>query len=321
MPLPLVAIHIVTHNNQKTIGGCLKSLQKQTFKDFRTIVVDNHSSDKTLTFVENFKIPVIRNTENLGYAAAQNQALELSQSRYVLTLNSDVFLDKNCLRFLVSAMEKKGKRVGSANAKLYRLDRWPRKSSLIDSAGLFIQRNRRQGLLFENQPAACCPTAVRPIFGPDGAAAFYRRAMLEDIKIEGEYFDEDFFMQKEDIDVAWRAQLFGWQSIFVPKALAYHLRAFRPGQRKNVSSDLRRLGIRNRYYLIIKNDLLKHFLKDLVPIMIYDLEILFYILLFEQKSLFAYLSLLKNLGKLFTKRKIIQARRRVSDSQMRKWFL
>ena len=69
------------------------------------------------------------------------------------------------------------------------------------------------------------------IFGPSGAAAMYRRNALDDVALNGQYFDEDFFAYREDADLAWRCRLFGWTSIYVPTAVAHHRRRVTPERR------------------------------------------------------------------------------------------
>lgn len=317
---PLIFIHLVTHNDEKSIFFCLKSLQKQTFKDFKVLIIDNNSCDKTLKIIEKFNFPIIRNTENIGYPAAQNEALKNTKSRFVLTLNADVILEKNFLYYLVKNFNYQSEKIGMASGKILRIDFVGQKPTKIDDCGLFMRKNRTQGLVYENELVSFPSSKKILIFGPDGAAAFYKKELLEDIKINGEYFDNDFFMFKDDIDVAWRAQLRDWQGVFIPQAIAYHIRTFRPKQRKKVSTTFKWVSVRNRYYLMIKNDNFFYFLKDFFRILTYDFGILGYILLFEQKSLVAYFSLLINFKKMLKKRQMIQEKIKASPKTVRKWF-
>jgi GT2 family glycosyltransferase len=144
--------------------------------------------------------------------------------------------------------------------------------------------------------------------------------MLEDIRVSDEIFDPDFFMHKEDVDVCWRAQLRGWSSVYVPGAVAYHIRHFRPGQRQAVSPHMRFLGVRNRYLLMLKNDIPAHFWCDLPAIAFYDLRILAYLLLRERSSLRAFRSIWQLRQRMRKKRRIIQASRQVDWRQLRRWF-
>ncbi len=301
-----VSVHIVTYNSEKLIQKCLLCLSQQTYTDFSVHIVDNASSDKTVSICKSFPFVVVHhNKHNVGYAAAHNQALRLTKSTYVLTLNPDVFLKPDFLKTMVVALDQ-NPQAGSAAGLLLRTDGMDIKPFAIDGAGLFMRKNRRQGLCHEGEKIH--PLAGGRIFGPDGAAAFYRRIMLEDIAIEKEIFDEDFFMHKEDVDVAWRAQRAGWISLFVPRAVAWHIRTFRSGQRKNVSPQLRLLGLRNRYLLLLKNDAVPFFLRDAPAIIFYDIGIFLYTIVFERSSFHAYREVIRLWSVIKRKRISIQAR-------------
>ena len=70
-----------------------------------------------------------------------------------------------------------------------------------------------------------------------GAAALYRREMIDDVSEGDNFFDPDFFAYREDADVAWRAQLLGWRCLYVPGAVGYHVRTVVPGNRRDVPGD------------------------------------------------------------------------------------
>jgi len=314
-----VSIHIVTYNSASTIRQCLESVMEQQSVGCRVLVIDNASVDNSVTLVKSMGFDVIRNDVNLGYAAAHNQALARTDSPYVLTLNPDVYLDPFFLHHAVAALEADAQ-VGAVSGCLLRLDHLSDTPYAIDSAGLFMRRNRRQGLRCEGASIDERPRTQTAIFGPDGAAAVYRRAMLDDIAVNGEVFDEDFFMHKEDVDVCWRAQLRGWRSVFVPDAIAHHVRTFRPGQRASVTADLRFFGVRNRYLLMLKNESRSSFFGDWPWIALYDIAMLAYMLVFERGTLAAFRSVWKLRHKTWSKRKIIQANRKVTWEQLKPWF-
>jgi GT2 family glycosyltransferase len=321
MMTPTVAVNIVTYNSGVTILACLDSVFAQDFRDFTITVLDNSSTDGTPDLLRAIpQITLIAQNENLGYAAAHNLLIARTTGRYILTLNPDVTLDHAYLGAMVQMLDAHPD-VGSAAGCLLRVNSLNDPPTEIDSTGLFMRRNRRQGLRDEQRPIAQAPTGITPIFGPDGAAAFYCRAMLDDIAIGGEVFDSAFFMHKEDVDVCWRAQLRGWESIYVPHAIARHIRGFRPGQRTRVDSTLRFYSVRNRYLLMIKNDRGDHVLHDLLPILIYDIGILGYLLLFERASLRAYNSVWKLRREMLTKRRTIQRTVRVTSTALHRWFM
>jgi GT2 family glycosyltransferase len=307
---PDFAVHIVTHHSARTLERCLRSVLMQQHVTYSVLVVDNASTDRSVECARSLGIEVIANSTNLGYAAAHNQAITHTQSRYILTLNPDAQLEPNFLFEIFKALEAHPQ-AGSAAGCLLRVDHLDEAPAALDSAGLFMRRNRRQGLRHENTRIDQRPIKCVPIFGPDGAAAVYRRAMLEDIRIEGEVFDGDFFLHKEDVDVCWRAQLRGWSSVYVPSAVGHHIRGFRPGQRERVNAHTRHIALRNRYLLMLKNDQFVHMLRDLPYILIYDLSILLYVLLFERSSLAAYIDVIRLLPRMLRKRRCIQRTRRV----------
>ena len=91
------------------------------------------------------------------------------------------------------------------------------------------------------------------VFGATAAAALYRRAMIDDISLDGEFFDSDFFVYREDADVAWRAQLMGWKCLYAPYARGYHVRKVLPGNRRALPPEINMHSVKNRFLMRIKN--------------------------------------------------------------------
>lgn len=317
----MIDIQIVTHNNAATIEATLQSVSEQTYRQFHIMVIDNASNDDTVQQVRGLGVDVYSNLHNLGYAAAHNQGLQAnSRAPYVLTLNPDVWLAPQFLQAMVTTLDSDSQ-IGAAAGCLLRVEQLGSPPTSIDSTGIYIQRNRRQRLRFEGLPVEQRPTHPTYIFGPDGAAAFYRRAMLDDIQLgQLETFDSDFFMHKEDVDICWRAQLRGWRAVYVPDAIAHHVRHFRPGYRANIASNMRRLAVQNRYLLMLKNEVPAHFWRDCPSILAYDLRILVYLCIFERHSLPALWSAWKLRHRIISKRKLIQQNRTVDWRTHRQWF-
>ncbi len=314
-----VAIHIVTYNSAATVADCIRSVRAQSYRDWSLLVIDNASGDMTRSIVRKLQTTLVRNRTNIGYAAAHNMAIRRTRSDYVLTLNPDVVLDKHFIKQMVRTLDA-SPRVGSAAGLLYRVERLRDRPVIVDGEGLYMRKNRRQGLRGEMRLMQDHPKHPVSIFGPDGAAAFYRRVMLEDIAFAQEYFDEDFFMHKEDVDVCWRAKWRGWRSLFVPMAIARHIRTFRPGRRDRVPQELRTMAIRNRYLMMIKNESFSLFVRDIFPILIYELGIFLYIVMKERASIIAYVQAYERVSVMLKKREWIFLRRRVSDVSLGKWF-
>jgi GT2 family glycosyltransferase len=316
--MPRVAVQIVTYNSSQTIEDCLAALTQQR-GDWSALVVDNASTDDTPQRVNRWNLPLHVNQDNIGYAAAHNQAFKSIHSDYVLTLNPDVTLEPDFIVNMCAILDTYPE-VGMAAGCLLRVDRLGDTPYAVDGAGVFLRRNRRQGLRAEGIPALQAPKNMAQVFGVDGAAAFYRRVMLEDVALDGQVFDEDFFMHKEDIDLCWRAQWRGWQAYYVPNAIAHHIRTFRPGKRERVSSRLKRLAVRNRYAMMLKNDHIELIRRDLFPILIYEIGIWGYILLRERESLCVLLELWREREQWLRKRRLIQQSRKVEPEELKHWF-
>lgn len=323
-----VAVNIVTWNNADTIDATLRSLVTQSYDDYAITVIDNASIDGTLAALlpwEERNIKVVRNSSNEGFARAHNTGIRQTDSELMLLLNPDVVLTPTFVEEMVQAIEISPE-IGSAAGKLLQTETIDvptiagRRSHTIDSAGLTMAKNRRQALRGYQQDAAICCQEKTYIFGPDGAAPIYRRKMLEDVQVEGEVFDELFHTHKEDVDLAWRAQLLGWKSVYTPRAVAYHIRSFRPGQRVGMPARVRRVAVRNRWLMLAKNDLLPLYLRHLPWIAVYEVGMLAYALLREQTSLPAWIDILRLAPTALRRRRLIQQRRRVDWRYMRQWF-
>jgi GT2 family glycosyltransferase len=158
------------------------------------------------------------------------------------------------------------------------------------------------------------------VFGATAAAALYRRAMIDDIALDGEFFDTDFFVYREDADVAWRAQLMDWKCLYAPYARGYHVRKVLPGNRRALPPEINMHSVKNRFLMRIKNISPDLYWRNCVSITTRDLMVVMCCLLWEHTSLKAFWFLGKNLRSALAKRRRIQAARRVDDQYMASWF-
>jgi GT2 family glycosyltransferase len=298
---PTVSVCIVTYNSARDIEDCLHAVQRQSFPLASIVVVDNASTDGTREVLARCGdgIRLILNERNNGFAGGQNQAIAASApSDYVLVLNPDVSLDPDYIAEIVAIMER-DPRIGSATGMLVRADR----PDTMDSAGLVLRQDRNAADLAAGEPAADW-TNPREIFGVSGAAAVYRRAMIEDVTDGGQFFDEDFFAYKEDVDVAWRARHLGWTAVYVPTARAVHRRGWKPGGRRSVPIFVRRHSYQNRFFTLIKNEPAGPHLFLLLPrLLLIEAAKLCYILLFEPGLLACWPRILKLLPAMLGKRR------------------
>lgn len=340
---PKISIHLVTWNGEKYIADCLESIFRQTFDDYFLLIVDNGSIDETKTVIEQQYLPLfqdkarlIRNKDNAGFAKAHNQALLWTDSEYVLVLNQDIILEPDFLEQAVRFMDAHPK-AGSINPKLLKWEGKTdaftpgTKSTIIDSLGLELHKTQRVSEIGVGEEDGPQYAQEQEIFGASGAAPMYRRAALEDIRYNDEFFDADFMSYKEDIDVAYRLRWKGWESYFVPQAVAYHDRSavghkkifsvadFKT--RKKKASFVSYHSYKNHRLMLYKNLNTKLFLRYFFFVLPYECAKLIYILFMEPKTVKA-LSVIRRKKKIMkAKRKEIMGSRRITDAEMRKWFI
>jgi len=309
-----VSIVLVTWNSAQHLPRCLAAIAQQTWPDVELIVVDNASTDETLSAVGQAPSPVhlIRNDTNRGFAAAVNQGIAASTGEFVLLCNPDAFLERDYIAQLVRAFDDAGERFGMATGKLLRAD----EPGAIDSMGI---RMTRSGRHFDIDRGATGASPVE-VFGVSGAAGMYRRRFLDDVAIEGQPFDEDFFAYREDADIAWRGQLFGWRAFYAPAAVAHHVRRVTPERRRQLPSAINMHSVKNRFLLRLKNEGVYLALRNAPFELFRDLIVLAASLTIERTSLPAFGWLWRNRKRVMAKRRAIQSRRLVSDRELARWF-
>jgi GT2 family glycosyltransferase len=251
-----VSVTIVTYNSGRFIKRCLESVLAQRYRLKEIVVVDNASTDGTIDILEQFeeRCQVYYNDRNVGFAAAQNQAIKLSNGDWVLTLNPDVLLLPNFIQSLVDAGQFDSS-IGAVCGKLFTMSQHFEipAAPVVDSTGIFFNPMLRHLDRGSQEVDNGHYLQYEYVFGATAAAALYRRAMIDDVSIDGEFFDSDFFAYREDADVAWRAQLMGWKCLYVPFARGYHVRKALPGNRRALPAVINMHSVKNRFLMRIKN--------------------------------------------------------------------
>ncbi|HET7433435.1 MAG TPA: glycosyltransferase family 2 protein [Thermoanaerobaculia bacterium] len=300
----LVSVILVTWNSARDLPRCLEALAAQTYAPRELIVVDNASADASLSLVASHATQIIRNETNRGFSVAVNQALRVARGEFVQLLNPDCFLGPKYIARLVPLLQGD---VGMATGKLLRAE-----GGGIDSMGIRMTRTGRH-LDIDREVDG-------EVFGVSGAAALYKRAMLDDVAINGEIFDEDFFAYREDADLGWRARLFGWRAVAVPDAVAHHVRRVTPEVRRALPAEINMHSVKNRFLLRIKNEGLYLALRNAPFELTRDLVVFVAALTIERSSLPAFAWLWRNRARVLVKRRAVQSRRRVSDRSLARWF-
>jgi GT2 family glycosyltransferase len=318
-----VCVAIVTFNSERYIRRCLEGVLEQEGVDTEIVVVDNASSDGTRSILRRFKnrIRTIYNDRNLGYAAAQNQAIRAGTADWVLTLNPDVLLLPDFLRTLWEAGEADPS-AGTVCGKLLSIGAGfrPLDDQRLDSTGIYFTPNMRHFDRGWHEPDSPQFDTAEYVFGASAAAALYRREMVEDVSIEGDFFDPDFFCYREDADVAWRALLQGWNCIYTPAAVSYHVRSVVPGSRRDVPRAINMHSVKNRFLMRLKNTSPGLYRRYWLPMTLRDLLVIGGALLCEPGSLAAFWLLAKCLPRALRARRTIMQRRRIDDDTLAGWF-
>jgi len=148
------------------------------------------------------------------------------------------------------------------------------------------------------------------VFGVSGAALMLRRSALPELALDGEVFDEDFFVYHEDTDVAWRANRLGWRALYVPSALAIHRRRWQKKQRFQIDPAVRRHSFKNHYLQMIKNERGRDFLMNAPIFVSWELARLGFALLVDRGILAAYADARRLSRRAWRKRRILQAKLR-----------
>jgi GT2 family glycosyltransferase len=320
---PSLSVSIVTCNSDRYIRRCLDALLCQKGVHLEVVVVDNASTDGTRKALSAYRgqIRLIRNPRNVGFAAAQNQAISRSTAPWVLALNPDVLLTPGFLQGLLEAGELHP-RAGAVTGKLLSIGAGftPLPEPLIDSTGIYFTPALRHFDRGWRQPDNGRYSRLEYVFGASAAAALYRREMIEDISINGDFFDSDFFTYREDADVAWRAQLLGWRCIYTPSAVAYHVRTVSPENRRSISPVMNMHSVKNRFLMRIKNMTPGLARRYWLPMTLRDVVVLGGCLLVEPTSLQAFWRLARCLGRALERRRLIMRRRTASDRDLARWF-
>jgi GT2 family glycosyltransferase len=309
---PDVSIIVVSKDDAADLPTSLGSALAQRGAACETLLVDNASADASREVARGLGpgVRVLGLSENVGFAAAMNAGIDASTGRYVLALNPDCRLEPDFAAILTRRLDSSDAAdVGSASGRLLRGD-GPElaPSSLLDSTGIYFTSSGRHFDRGAGEPADTRYMGEEEIFGPSGAAGFYRRRALESAKIATGYFDADFFLYREDADLAWRLRNLGWRSLYVPSAVARHRRRNLPERRRQMTELANLHSVKNRFLLRINNQSGGELLRTLVPTFARDAVVLGACLTVERSSLPAFGWLWTNRRRLWAKRREIQAK-------------
>lgn len=299
--MPKVSVIIINYNGKKYLKNCIGSLKKGSFKDFEIILVDNGSSDDSVTFVKQDypEVKVLELGRNLGLSIASNKGRELAKGKYFFFYNNDTIADKEMLTELVKIMES-NPGIGICGCKTLTYDGTKEINCGVEMDTLGYPYGKGKPFYVD-------------------AAIFVRKDVFN--QIGG--FDEKMFLYCEDRDLCWRTWLYGYKVIPVPTAIFRH-DSICLDKGSEFSTNIRRRFMNEAFTLrmLLKNYsffplilvLPIYFMQNLVEIYIYLIKRKFKFVL--RTYLSAYYWNLKNLRDTLNRRKVVQRNRKISDMQL-----
>ena len=304
---PLISIVILNYNAEKFLDECINSIYKTKTVSFEIILVDNASTNKSYReCIKKFpEIKLIENKKNLGYCEGNNVGIKASKGEFIVVLNPDTIVTPTWLYELIRAYQKNGK--GIYQPKILATT----DHNILLSSGQFIQlfgfgysRGKGDKDVQESRN-------IEKIGYASGTCLFTSKTILEKL----DYFDPFLFAYHDDLDLCWRAAMFGINSFYVPTSVIFH-----PIEGYSFKwSELKfYLMERNRHYCLLTHFTKSNYLKILPSLILVDFAVsLFYL----KKGMFitkikTSLNILKNLIKISEQYKKIQSKRIMSDKEI-----
>lgn len=250
-----VTVIIPNYNGLKFMEPCFKALEAQSDKNFELLVVDNGSTDGSVEWLKDRNIPSVFLEKNTGFSGAVNVGIRHAKTPYVILLNNDTEPEPDYVKALVHAMDRSPKifSVSSKMIQLYHKELMDDAGDMYSILGWAYQRGVGQSIKGYQK--------ARSVFAACAGAAIYRREVFDEIG----GFDESHFAYLEDIDVGYRAKIYGYENVYCPAAVVYHVGSGTSGSKYN--SFKVRLAARNNVYLNYKNMPVLQLLVNLLPIL------------------------------------------------------
>ena len=304
------SVIIPNWNGEKLLRVCLPSLKKQTFKQFEVVIVDNGSTDGSVDYIKNsfpeVKLVVLKS--NSGFSHAVNLGIKICVGEYIILINNDTEVEKDCLKFLVKAADRR-KDVGMIAAKMLKFNN----PKIIDSAGDWIDRVGHAGNIGQGKKDGIEFNRAGFCFLVTGGGCLIKRQVFESIG----FFDENYFAYMEDVDFCLRAQMRGFRGWYEPGAVIRHV------HKATSSRDIpftEYLQFRNMTQTIIRDFPSKLLFRNfnLLLIILVNLNTVLYFFKngFWKEALKAEAFILLNFGRLISERRKIQSAITVSEEYL-----
>lgn len=205
---PLVSIIVVNYNGKNHLEKCMKSLSEIDYKNYEIVLIDNNSSDDSVKFITTSypKVKIITLDKNYGFAEPNNIGARNASGEFILFLNNDTIVTPNFLTALINVV-KSDPQIAICQSLLLR------QNGDVDSSGDFVDT---LGMAYSSHQQ---PSGIRPILSARGASMLIRKNTFFELGS----FDKNYFASFEDIDIGWRAWIWGHRVLLVPDSIVYHL--------------------------------------------------------------------------------------------------
>ena len=322
--MPKITIQLVVFNSKTYLDQVFTSIYNQTVQDFEVIAVICGNVDGSKEYIaDNWKaVKIIDPGENLGFAGGHNLAFKEARGEFVQIIGNDLLLEPAYLEEQLKVFS--APEVASSTGKLFGYDFEQNKSKgVLDTTGILLYANGRARDRGQHEKDLGQYDESASVPAVSGAAPMYRKSALEEVG----YFDPDFFMYWEDVDLGLRLLHAGYKNVYVPNAVGYHGRGSGSSEkgmqdmkglkkhRESISLFTRRLNFKNHIFFVLKN-----FPKLNIGFFLREFLMLGYVLVFETRTLSIFPLLLKQLPGIIAKRKQILRTSKLSAGELEVYF-
>ncbi len=311
MTEPSVSIVIVNFNGVKHLDDCLRSIQEIAYENYETILVDNASSDNSIEYVKN-NFPFVRIVpldKNYGFAEGSNIGACNAKGEFIVFLNNDTMVKKQWLTELVKGVTRDDS-IATCGSKMFFYG-----GNVINHAGAALTFLGNGYDIGFGQKDSADFDIEKAVGSTCGGSMIIRKKIFD--QLGG--FDPDHFACAEDVDLCYRAWIYGFKNVYVPASIVYHKYGGTLGKRQSAW----RVYVcqKNRLVNMLKNFETPNVLKGFFISRPYDsFRFVFFLYRKEMKIAFslvkAYIDVFRSLDRILQKRKIIQENRKVSDSAL-----
>jgi GT2 family glycosyltransferase len=332
---PAIAAIVPVHGREKPLSRVVRSLLASEGVAVDVVLVDATPDAGPIPLDEDVsdQVRTLAEPEPVGFARAINDGVRGTRAPHVLFANDDLLVSPTYMRELVDALHRHP-RAALVGGKILRLDLdTDRPTRTIDTAGIAIRRSRRAVNRGEGTRDDGRFDEETEVFGVSGAGLLARRDALDEGTLGAGALDESFFMYKEDVDLAWRLRLLGWECWYVPSAVGYHARTSRSGGgsylrhprgfariERTKPEYVRLHSMKNQWLMLVKNEHARDLFRDAPWILGRESVVFLHNAVLAPRTLRAIPLFFRALPRALADRRALRLRTPPGARQLRRWF-